>query len=480
MPEGNVSGRTKIRMSALKISNNDDDNNCNGINWVKQYVEDNLDSIIGASYKVCFVDDDKTIPSGHGQMKYDNDGNVIFPDSDTVGTILSAEVNTMDMDGESCEVLLTEGYLYEQSYPNFVKWLHDEIKNGTVYGSVEINGKSKSKTITYETSGIDDKGNPLVGRKPKVFDFTALAILSDIIQPADFNSRVVELNNKQKEGAKMADKTVEINELSYDDIATLIVRAFSKAMPANRYGDYYWLYKMYPQSGRAIFVKEWDTPYIYYMCTYSLSNTTVTIGEITEVEQDWKPVNNEQAVEVNSDAIKKKLKESTKMDENKISELNQTIEANTKTINDLTSKNSELNETVVTANKKVEELNATITNLTAELNTVKGERDTLKTEKETVEIEKHKAEVNSYFETEIPKNGFSETEINSLKHFVEEVNLAGLKTAESELCAKKFKEMIAGASKEEEVETNSANFIAFHDKGKKDISKDSPTWFREA
>lgn len=479
MPEGTLSARTKIKMSALKISNDDADNNGNGINWVKDYVNDNKDSIIGAPYKVCFVDDEKTIPSGHGNMDHDSQGNVIFGDSDTVGSIQSVSVEAVVIDGESCEVLMTEGYLYEQSYPLFVNWLREEIKDGNVYGSIEINGKAKSKKIIYENGGEDASGNPLIGRKPKVFDFTALAILSDMVEPADQKSIVVELNNKQKEGSKMPDKSVEINELTYWDLTCLISRAFNKAMNDDDRYRYFYIYALYPSSSRIIMQDDSKVPAVYYLSVYTITGNKVTLSEITEVEADWKPVGIEQAAEINTKAINLKLKESFEMTDEKLIEMNQKIDDSTKTINTLTTKNVELGDAVVNANKLVEELNLKITGLETELNTCKTERDALKGEKEATESEAKKAEINTYFTTEISKNGFSDEEINSLNHFVTEVDLTGLKSAESELCAKKFKEMLS--KKVTDVETNSKqiNFIAIPEKEKKIVTNEEPIFFKE-
>lgn len=477
MPDDDVSGRVKIKMSALKISENDEDNNGNGINWVEQYVTNNLKSIIGSPYKVTFVDDDKTIPSGHGDMQYDDDGNIIFPDSDAVGTIQDAYISEIDFEGKNIKVLMTEGYLFIQSYPSFVKWLKEQISEGSVFGSVEINGKSKAKKIIYENGGVDDEGNPKIGRKPQKFDFTAIAILSDFVEPADHGSMVIEINNKAKSGF-----TYELNELSYDEIASLISRAFNKAMDNSLV--YFYLYKLYPESSRAIFYSDNDVN-TYYLTKYSVQNNSVSIGELIEVEQDWKPVEKETGIEFNS-KINIKLKEETDtMEANAIIELNQKIEEKNAQITDLTTKNtdlgaknSELSEAVTNANKTMEELNAQIKNLQEELNSCKEEISEFKSAAEKAELEAKKAEVNSYFDNEIPKNGFSEEEVSSLKQFVDSVDLHGLKSAESEICAKKFKELCVGKSTTTEVETNSLNtFISIPDAKKKDVGNNNKISF---
>lgn len=502
MPEGQLAGRTKIKMTALEIPKSITIWNENGITWVEEYIQDNLESIKSASYKVCFVDDDKTIPSGHGSMEYDEDGNVIFPDSDTVGSILDAYIEDKEINNETKKVLVTEGVLYKQSYPNFVEWLKTEIKNGTVYGSIEINGKGDNKTIVYANQSKNADGTPYFGRQPKIFDFTALAILSSFVEPSDKASQVLEVNSKIQEGeninvkkVKSANK-IEINELSYDDISCILSRAFNKTMMSpDSYcscGYDYCIYKLYPQSSRVIFTNWCNVPAKYYMSTYSIQGNEVSIGDIVEVEMDWKPSDSsEQSVEINISYIKEILSKSNKegkpiMDE-KIIELNQTIADKTVEINSLTTKNTELSEAITKANKTVEELNAKIDSMTVELNSANEELNVFKAEKAEAELNAKKSEVKTYFDVEIPKNKFSEEEVNSLKHFVEEVDLAGLKNAESEICTKKFKEMMAiekqnNKETEEEVETNSTttyNFIAFHEKEKKVVKDEFPTFFKE-
>jgi hypothetical protein len=400
MPNEEVAGRAKIKMSALKISKNDMDNNDNGINWVKTYAQDNIKSFIGASYKVAFIDDEKTYPSGHGSMQHDEDGNIIFPDSVSVGSIQDAYIELIEIDGGYEDILTTEGFIYKQSYPNFYNWLKSELNSGVIYGSVEINGKGDSRNIIYDGESKNFDGTPKIGRKPKIYDFTALAILSDFVPPADKYSRVLEVNSKTN-----ITHTEELQENnSFDD---------------------------------------------------------------------------------KSQTINKEVKE---MDEKVILELNQKIENKTTEINELTTKNTdlgaknaELNEAVVNANKALEEANTKVNDLTAELNACKEKLEAFEAEKERAETEQKKAEINSYFETEIPKNGFAVEEVNSMKHFVDEVDLAGLKAAESELCTKKFKEIKSKEVEEKdesEINSTTTSFITIHEKEKKSMTNNEVSFFK--
>ena len=141
-----------------------------------------------------------------------------------------------------------------------------------------------------------------------------------------------------------------------------------------------------------------------------------------QVEEDWKPISDSQPVEVNINKIREIItnkggKESMTIEElnAKIAELNaQLTELNTQTT-ELNSANvekdakiAELTETLVDVNKSLEEVNAKYSTLEVECNGYKEE-------KVQAEVEKKKVEINTYFETEIPKNNFEEAEVNSLK-----------------------------------------------------------------
>ena len=195
--EDKKAGRTKIKMSVLTIHKRGQWNR-RGMTWLRENVEKNIESIIGAPFVVSFIDDNKTIPSGHGTLTYDEDGNCQFLDSDSVGSIQKAWIENVTIEGVSSEKLVCEGYLFKQRYPNFVGWLEDEIAKKThIKGSVEANGKGDSKQIIYEDggNGKDENGQWITGRVPVIFDFTACAILlPDVVREADPGSEVIELN----------------------------------------------------------------------------------------------------------------------------------------------------------------------------------------------------------------------------------------------------------------------------------------------
>ena len=456
-------GRTPVKLILHEIYNDDSEYNNNGISWTEEYVEANIDSVAGMPIVAQFLDDEYAQPfGGHGKMTVD-ENRVVFEDSLVVGTFESAYIaKDIEVNNKKINALIGVGHLYNQRFPNLVNYLQNEHEDGnSVEGSVEICGIDGNK-IVY------DGGYKPKGRKPKEYDYSGHAFIIGQT-PADNSALMIEINS-YKEGKKdMKDKAnkkgakFELNALSYDDLAILTHRAFNSIMNNNKW---YGIHKFYPTTSEVIF-SSWEDIGKYYKTTYSVNNAEVTLGDIIEVEEDWKPIKGE-SVEINTSAFKnissktkggKKMEELIREKDQKIEELNGTItELNTKLDDatkantDLEAKVSELNETIVEVNKTMETNKAENEKMTVELNRLK------EVESKQIEDEK-KAEVNSYFETEIKKNGFSEDVIKTLKtEYVEKNDLEGLIKAESELCVKRVKEM---AKLKDTVETNSDNTDIF-------------------
>ena len=500
--EEDLAGRVKIKMSSHLIHPDKTQWNKNGICWIEEYTQNNIKSAIGMDYVVSWADEENQIPSGHGNMSYDEEGNLQF-DGVVVGSVQEAYITDIEIDGQLKKVMMTEGYINSQRYPLFVKWLREEIQNGRVHGSIEVNGKGKSKKIEYLDGDKNEDGTKKMGRIPVKFDFSGLAILSNIEEPADDDSIVFELNSKnQLKGGenltykKIKDgKEIEINELNYEDIACMITKAFNHLMNVDKKYDYYyegyWIHKLY--QSRAI-MKKYDEPGCYYMVSFSINNSKIVLGDVAKAEEDWKPIEGETPVELNIE----KLQEILSNNKDKEGELNmeykekyEALQKDYETmakdkelmVKDMEEKNakmSEINEALVNANKMMEETNAKVATMEEEMNGYKEKYEAMMAEKNAAEEEAEKnakiAEVNSYFENEIIKNGFDETEINSLKSFVDAMDLNGLKEAERELCVKKFKELTSQNS-DTELNTKNAMFITIKEKEKKEIKGTIPTFF---
>jgi len=509
-------GRTPCTFVLHEIYDSDKKYNLNGISWKKEYVEENIDSVKTMPIVAQFLDDDNSIPFGaHGELN-SKDGKITFQDSLVVGAFEDAFIDeNIEVNGKVITGLVAKGYIFDQRFPELVTYLQEQYDNGEpVESSVEICAdKSKGNTkILY------DGGWKEYGRIPQTYQYSGHALVIGI-EPSDKSALMLELNSKLnnnksigKEDDILGDKNniiIELNELNYNDIATLVENSFNKKINniENEEYHYYYIHKFYPTNSTFV-MKSWSKVGEYYKSSYSIENSKVIIGDIIKVEESWEPVNGEQSVEVNKSLINIlnniTKEETNKMDEKIVLELNQKIEDKINEINTLTKsleqKEVEINtltksleekvieintltEKVKESDNKVVELNTTIVEVNKLLESEKTEKESLivevnsfREEKTKLESEAKIAEVNAYFETEITKNGFEEAEVNSLKSFVDSVDLDGLKKAEAELCAKKFKEMIA---KDASVEVNTKNdmFISIKEKDIKRIPGSIPSLF---
>jgi hypothetical protein len=459
-------GRTPITMVLHKISKDDSDYNKNGIVWVKEYCEQNIESIKGMQLVTQFLDENHEIPFGaHGDMVVE-ENRVIFEDSLVVGSFEGGYIaENIEVNGEIIDAVVGNGYIYNQRFPKLVDFLQEQFdSNNPVEGSVEIS----AATSLGNNKIIYDGGWKEKGRKPQIFDYSGHAIVIGEV-PADDSALMLELNIAKKVG-----ENLEINQLNYDDICYLLSRKFYDELRKNPdyiYNDYY-IYRFYPQSYTVV-MKNWDKPGEYFMFQYKEKDNDVFIGEIVKVSEDWKPVNGESSIEVNSKLIMQKIKKEggigmenlirekdIKITElnTKITELNNKVAELTSSIEEKEIKINELNTTIVEVNKTLESEKQSKTSMEEELNTLRE----FKSEQDKVAKQN---EVNEYFEKEIMKNGFTEEEINSLKTYVESVDLNGLKSAETELCVKKFKEL---SKVKKELETNSTQEINFFVKTKQE------------
>lgn len=380
LKEDRKRGRLNITITALSIHNRGEWNK-RGMTWIEEYVQDNLKSAIGMPIVVSWLVD-KEIPSDHGTYDFDDEGNRIFYDSDTVGSVQDAWIQDVEIDGIDGKKLVCKGYIYSQRYSKFCKWLKSQVEiSEHVKGSVEADGKGDSKDIIYETgNGHNADGSWEMGRIPKVFDFTGLCILCPhVVRPADDGSEVIEINSMSQSG-----KTVDIKTNNQKEESEMA---------------------------------EVNTDSVVELNNKIVSQAT----EINELQHQI----NEKDTELN------KCKEELNTIKEKESELNACKEE----LNALKEKEAELNSLLVEANKSVESQKIQL----AELN---SEVEPLRQMKNEVEQEKVKAEINSYYQNIVKENGFSEAELNSLKtDYVEKCDLAGLKEKETELCINKFKEL---------------------------------------
>lgn len=201
-------GRVPIKIALLKIHEDDKETNKNGLHWKEEYVLNAIDSVKLMPICASFCDETKSTPLDHGLTgeEIDNDGvrEPLFENSETVGCFESASIEDVNVNGNDIRALVANGFLYNQRYPNFVKWVRQNKALGNVDSSIEIMGlETNDNKIVYEESEPKDEF-----RTPKEFVFSGTSILS--VSPADDNAIVLEVAQKQE---NKEDKTLDEKEL---------------------------------------------------------------------------------------------------------------------------------------------------------------------------------------------------------------------------------------------------------------------------
>ena len=259
-------GRTPCKFVLHEIYDSDKKYNSNGISWKKEYVEENIDSVKTMPIVAQFLDDDNSIPFGaHGELNA-KDGKITFQDSLVVGAFEDAFIDeNIEVNGKIITGLVAKGYIFDQRFPELVTYLQEQYDNGEpVESSVEICAdKSKGNTkILY------DGGWKEYGRIPQTYQYSGHALVIGI-EPSDKSALMLELNSKLnnnksigKEDDILGDKNniiIELNELNYNDIATLVENSFNKKINniENEEYHYYYIHKFYPTNSTFV-MKSWS------------------------------------------------------------------------------------------------------------------------------------------------------------------------------------------------------------------------------
>jgi len=202
--ESAVNGRRHIKVILHEIHADETHYQKNGISWNEEYTRANLHTVEGMSIVAEFVDDERTMPYGHGLTSI-RDNLPLFEDATVVGHFDKAYIDDVELGGEKKRVLVAEGTLDEMRYPNFVQWIQEQKEKRAVEGSVEIVGKKDHEGVIVYKDGWKE-----TGRVPMLYDYSGYAILN--VAPADAAAVVMELNNKHgmpKEEEYMDEKQLE-------------------------------------------------------------------------------------------------------------------------------------------------------------------------------------------------------------------------------------------------------------------------------
>lgn len=194
----------KIHPDSCVVDKTGTEFNLNGITWIEEYCQNNIDSIAGMSVTVEFLDDERIEILGHGDTGVE-DGIPIYNNATMIGHFEKGYITDMDINGESCRVCVGEGYFDYMRYKPFVDSIEERINNGeTIFGSVEIMGITENDNKIVYLDGWKAEG-----RIPQNFVHSGWAILS--IKPSDDKSTLVEINQNQskEDNFKMDEKELK-------------------------------------------------------------------------------------------------------------------------------------------------------------------------------------------------------------------------------------------------------------------------------
>ena len=222
--KANRAGRVPIKIALLKIHDDAEETNLNGLHWDETYVTNAIESLKMMPICAEFCTEDKDVPVGHGLTGSETNekglDEPIFENSEAVGVIENGSIETVEINGEEIKALCGSGYLFNQRYPKFVKWVRANHALGNVDTSIEIVGlESNANKIVY----LEDEPKEDF-RTPCEFSFSGTAILS--ITPSDSNAIVLEIAQKKEQ----EEKKIMFDEKTMRDV---IVNAINETNSKN-------------------------------------------------------------------------------------------------------------------------------------------------------------------------------------------------------------------------------------------------------
>ena len=193
--------------------------NQNGITFIEEYAAQNLDSIKDMSMTCDFIDEDKTVVSGHGETGEVTDDGLPKFEADIIGHFTEGFISDFDdEDGTTGRAVFGKGVIDEMRHADFVAQLETNMANGIApSGSIEILHPEDSDGIVYLNGKVEE------GRIPVKYVHSGFSLVSN---PADKSSKMIELNNKKEsEDEIMDEKTLT---LICDSVKTAVSETNSK------------------------------------------------------------------------------------------------------------------------------------------------------------------------------------------------------------------------------------------------------------
>ena len=187
--------------------------NKNGLTFLEEYSSAQLDSIKDMSVTVSFLDEERTQILDHGFTEMNTeDGLPTFDNATTVGHFTKGYIDDVEINGEMVRCVIGDGFLDEMRYHAFIEKLDEDLVNGnSIEGSIEIYRDENHETIVY-ANGYREKG-----RIPQYFIHSGWAM---VMNPADTNSQLLELNENQNKEEK--------NEMDENKIIEVIQKAITE------------------------------------------------------------------------------------------------------------------------------------------------------------------------------------------------------------------------------------------------------------
>lgn len=188
--------------------------NKNGITFLEEYCEPQLGSIKDMSVTVEFLDEERTLISGHGMTGIE-DGIPVFDNATTIGHFTEGYIDNIETSDGEKRVVIGKGYLDEMRYHAFIEQLEDDLSNDVpVEGSIEIFKSEGNDSIVYKNGYIPK------GRIPTEFIHSGWTM---VMNPADTTSTLLELNQKKEK--KEENEEMEFN---MDEIKSTIQTTISE------------------------------------------------------------------------------------------------------------------------------------------------------------------------------------------------------------------------------------------------------------
>ena len=451
-------GKYTFDTSIVEISNKDpntrevtliahklDIANSNGLDFKEEYTKTHMNSLINKPLVCSYyaVSDDL---GTHEEIR-DQNGKIVELRTLAIGTITDVWIDDLETNDGTSRALYCKGKVWSYKYPQIMNCIENAYN-------------SRNQTSSIEVEIFEYEPNPTMQyRAAKEYSYLGLCLLSRNVQPADKDSGVVSIFQKEvamainsdlglglnintNEGGKVvSEKEVQFNygkemnihfelsAMSHDDIRSALWNSVNpKDSDGNR--DYkYWVRDVF---NSYVIVSNYETDESFKM-NYSINETENTISidkeSATKVKQEWVEINSI-STEVSTEDLEKQiedLKTEVSTKEDTIKELQTKIEDLEK---EISTKNESLKMTETESNEKILKLGEALTELKtqiAELQPIKEQYNVLQQEnieKETAQ----KREVLKQFA--LNSKLISEKEIEedeTIKSMIEACNESGIK-----------------------------------------------------